>query len=703
MLQELLLDAENIPAGWALVQANLGRRGRHLASSIRLHRRSDPGQGEEIPLAALADGRIFELIEIPGNVGRLVWRPPQIGEYHPSQLRIRRVGWLKRTALMAIRVLRTYARLSEDERRECGLLLPDALLDLPAAYRIATGFRVRMWTQPYSEWIERHDALADDDRQRILAHIGRFPARPRFHVLITAGGERARESVERTLASLRGQLYDDHACTVLDPSGALAGGDVGAAVVGPGAIEAWIGRFNELRAGAQPVDWIMLARAGDTLPPHSLYWFACEILAQPDASIFYSDDDAVDGSGTRTDPRFKPDWSPEHFRATHYVGAAAFLRSDAVTAAGGIRPECCRHGNYDLLLRALDAGAARIGHVPAVLYHRDSAAEPGWEDPAWCATALKAHLARNAVPADIGATGPAARRIRYRLPGPPPFVSIIVPTRDAAALLERCVGSVLEKTSYPRYEIVVVDNQSVAADALAYLDRIAELPSVRVLRYPRRFNYSAINNYAVRRARGEMLCLLNNDTEVISPDWLEEMAGHLAQARVGAVGAKLYYPDGRVQHAGVTVGPGGCATHLHLDIDRATGGYCGRASIAQELSAVTGACLLTWKHVYQELGGLNHKRLTVGFNDIDYCLRLQEAGWRVIFTPHAELYHHESATRGGDEPLARRLRARREVDYMRKRWRERMRHDPYYNPNLSYRRPDFALGESTRVRKPWRA
>jgi GT2 family glycosyltransferase len=702
MLQELLLSPETVPSGWALVEADLGRRGRHLASTIRVHRRAGSAFGEEIPLAALASGRIFELIEFPGDVERLVWRPPQIGEYHPSQLRIRRVGRLKRLAFMAVRVARTWLRLAPEERIECGLTMPGAFLDLAAAYRIATEFRVRMWTQPYSEWIERHDTLDERDRQAILGHIGRFTRRPRFHVLVCAHAERAPGELQRTLASCRAQLYPHRECTVLDPEGTLVGSEASVPVVGPADLAGWLERLNAALARERADDWFMLVRAGDTLPPHALYWLASELQGPREPTVVYCDDDTSDLEGGRSDPRFKPDWSPEHLRAAHYIGAAAALRGDAIAAAGGLTEACCRHGNYDLLLRALDAGVARVTHVPAVLFHRGPAGAPEWESRASCEAAIRAHLARNGVSADVSPAAAGARRIRYRLPDSAPMVSIVVPTRDAAALLERCIESVLEKTSYPRYEIVVVDNGSSQPAALDYLERISAYPRVSVLRYPRRFNFSAINNFAARHAHGQALCLLNNDTEIISPDWLEEMVGHLTQPRVGAVGAKLYYPDGRVQHAGVTVGPGGCATHLHLDLDPRTGGYCGRAAIAQELSAVTGACLLTWKHLYDRLGGLEEKRLTVSFNDIDYCLRLQEAGWRVIFTPHAELYHHESATRGDDEPIARRLRARREVNYMRRRWRQRMRHDPYYNPNLSYRRPDFALGESSRVKKPWR-
>jgi GT2 family glycosyltransferase len=468
-------------------------------------------------------------------------------------------------------------------------------------------------------------------------------------------------------------------------------------------LPAWLAGFNAALGGGRTDEWVMLLRAGDTLPAHALYWFACEAQARADAAIVYSDDDIVDAEGRRCEPRFKPGWSPTHLRSTHYVGAAAILRGSAVAAAGGVSPDCCRHGNYDLLLRVIDSAGGKVAHVPAVLLHRAGGARAGsaWEDPRWCARSLEAHLARNGVAAEVVQTFPGCRRVRHHLPAAPPLVSIIVPTRDQATLLRQCVESVLEKTTYPRFEILVVDNRSADPEALACLAKLAGHPAVRVLRHDRPFNYSTINNFAARLAGGEVLCLLNNDTEVISPDWLEEMVGHLMQEGVGAVGAKLYYPDGHVQHAGVAVGPGGCANHLHVHLARGEPGYCSRAVVAHEGSAVTAACLATWKRLYQRLGGLNEEMLTVAFNDVDYCLRLQEAGYRVIFTPHAELYHHESATRGTDEPLRKRLRARREVKYMRTRWRGRMQRDPYYNPNLSYRRPDFSLSETPRVRKPW--
>jgi GT2 family glycosyltransferase len=200
---------------------------------------------------------------------------------------------------------------------------------------------------------------------------------------------------------------------------------------------------------------------------------------------------------------------------------------------------------------------------------------------------------------------------------------------------------------------------------------------------------------------GEALCLLNNDTEVITPDWLEEMLGNLIQPGVGVVGAKLYFDDGRVQHAGDTVGPGGCAHHLHSYLEHDAPGYCGRAVQAQELSAVTGACLLTWRKLYQDLGGLDEANLPVAFNDVDYCLRVREAQRRVVWTPYAELYHHESVSRGKDESAEKIARARRELHFMRKRWKHVLHHDPFYNPNLSYERPDFSLSHAPAIPKPW--
>jgi GT2 family glycosyltransferase len=313
------------------------------------------------------------------------------------------------------------------------------------------------------------------------------------------------------------------------------------------------------------------------------------------------------------------------------------------------------------------------------------------------------HLRRLGISATVEPTPAGHVRVRYALPAALPLVSIVVPTRNALTFLEPCVESVLGVSSYPCIELLVIDNLSDDPGTLAYLDRIAQRPRVRVLRYPHPFNFSAINNFAAQAATGEILCLLNNDTVVITPDWIETMLGHLLQAEVGAVGAKLLFADNRVQHAGVAVGPGGCANHLHVMLDRNAPGYCDRAILPQDLSAVTAACLMTWRKLFLDIGGLDRLNLPVAFNDVDYCLRLREAGYRVIWTPYAELYHHESVSRGKDTHTEKARRAAREVAYMRKRWQQVMRNDPFYNPNLNYVRPDFSLNRCPALGKPWQA
>ncbi len=696
-----------------MVEARLGRHCQYTFPKLSVKRRSDPGRTNEICLPVIGDGWVFELVELPDDVAELVCQLP-VNE-HPRQpgISIRRVGWLERTLRMASRILWTYGDLSRDGRREIGFsLLKNAVFNRPLAYRLANEYGPKLQERPYPGWSARFNTLGDRDRHKIVAHIARLATRPRFHLLVAADQPGA-NAIRATLASLCRQLYGDFTCTVLDIGGLpdrvldanmqWQSPNQEPRVVARDGVGDWFTAFNASLAGERAGDWVMLLRSGDALPEHALYSFACEVLARPDAAIIYSDDDALDGEGRPCRARFKPDWSLTHLHSTHYVGDAAALRGDAVAAAGGVKADCCRHGNYDLLLRIIDAVGEKVAHVPTVLLHRQDGVhgKDAWEDSQWCVRALRSHLARNSLSAEISETLPGCRRVRYRLPENPPLISNILPTRDRSALLRQCVGSVLGKTTYPRFELLVVDNQSTDPEALAYLGELAARPTVRVLRYDYPFNYSAINNFAAGQAGGDILCLLNNDTEVISPDWLEEMAGHLLQARVGAVGARLLYSDGRVQHGGVTVGPGGCADHLHAELPRGHPGYCQRAVIAQELSAVTAACMLTWKRLYEQLGGLNEKILPVAFNDVDYCLRLQDAGYRVIYAAHAELYHHESASRGIASTSRERRRVRRELKYMQTRWAKRMQHDPYYNPNLSYDQPNFTLNWKPRVTKPW--
>jgi O-antigen biosynthesis protein len=311
---------------------------------------------------------------------------------------------------------------------------------------------------------------------------------------------------------------------------------------------------------------------------------------------------------------------------------------------------------------------------------------------------LKRHLQRIGADADVQDTGNELR-IRYRLPTTPPTVTLIVPTRNAVALLRQCIESVVLDTAYPDFDILVIDNGSNDPAALAYLRELNAAPGIEVIRDEGPFNYAALNNRAVARARGDVVALVNNDVEVCSPGWLEEMVSLALQPGVGAVGAKLLFADETVQHGGVLLGVGGIAGHAHKHVPAWHPGYFQRAQSVQSMSAVTAACLVVQKRLYQEVGGLDEQHLKVAFNDIDFCLKLQAAGYRNVWTPHAVLFHHESATRGQEVSDAQRARLAEEELYMRQRWSDLIANDPAYNPNLTIHAENFGLAWPPRV--PW--
>jgi GT2 family glycosyltransferase len=287
-------------------------------------------------------------------------------------------------------------------------------------------------------------------------------------------------------------------------------------------------------------------------------------------------------------------------------------------------------------------------------------------------------------------------RVRYRLPKSVPLVSLIVPTRNGVRLLRRCFGSILEKTTYQHYEIVLVDNGSDDLETLRYLESIQGDSRVHIIRDNRPFNYSQLINSAVASASGTVIGLLNDDLEVITPDWLSEMVSHALRPGIGAVGARLWYPDDTLQHAGVILGIRGVAGHAHRYLKRGGKGYFGRASLIQSICALTAACLVVRKETFEKIGGFN-ETLQVAFNDVDFCLRVREAGYRNIYTPYAELYHHESATRGDEDTAEKQLRFSKESIYMKQRWGDLLLNDPAYSPNLTLDHQDFSLAWPPRV------
>lgn len=452
-------------------------------------------------------------------------------------------------------------------------------------------------------------------------------------------------------------------------------------------------------------EYVALLDHDDELRPHALLEMVEAILCTPDAGLLYSDEDKIDAVGRRFDPYFKPDFDPDLLRSQNYICHFTAIRTDLVRAVGGFAEGYEGSQDHDLILKCTERlQAAQIRHIPKILYHwraipGSTALTRDAKDYASSAgvRAVADHLDRLETGAQAEELAHGHYRVRWPLPSPRPKVSLVIPTRNKVELLRMCVDSILSRTQYPQYEVVVVDNGSDDPEALAYLARIGQHDRVRVLRYDVPFNYSRINNWAIRQTTGELVGLINNDIEVIAPDWLDEMASHALRPDIGAVGAMLYYPDDTIQHAGVILGVHGVAAHVYAKAPRGCPGHGGRIRVAQGLSAVTGACLLVRRKLFEQVGGLD-EQLEVAFNDIDFCLRLREAGYRNLWTPFAELYHHESASRGSDASPEKAERFQREVRRMEDRWRDLLRDDPAYNPNLSLNHLNFELAFPPRGR-----
>lgn len=453
-------------------------------------------------------------------------------------------------------------------------------------------------------------------------------------------------------------------------------------------------------------DWIALFDHDDLLHPFALYWVLQAINQHPDAQLIYSDEDKIDEQGNRYSPYFKPDWNYDLFLSQNCFSHLGLIRRSLFEKIGGFRKGYEGSQDHDLILRAIEhVKPEQIIHIPKILYHwrahQESTAKTADSKPYAAIAGEKAiadHFSRQGINAQVNFEG-YGYRAKYALPASPPLVSLIIPTRNGVQLLRQCIDSIINKTIYNNYEFVIVDNGSDEIETIEYIQSLKELPNFTVLHDDRPFNYSQLNNLAVKHAKGDIIGLINNDIEVISPEWLAEMVSHVLRPNVGAVGAKLLFPDGRVQHGGILLGVGGVANHAHLFINEKDHGYFARASIIQQFSAVTAACLLIKKSIYDEAGGLDEKNLAVAFNDVDFCIRVAKLGYRNIWSPYALLYHHESATRGQDLTPEKRARFLQEIEYMKSTWKRELDNDPFYNINLNFNFPDFSLSQTPRQGK----
>lgn len=450
-------------------------------------------------------------------------------------------------------------------------------------------------------------------------------------------------------------------------------------------------------------DYVALLDHDDALPEYALYFMALAIKQHPQAQILYSDEDKIDTKGRRSMPHFKSDWNPDLFFSQNYVSHLGVYKRDLLNRIKGFRVGLEGSQDQDLLLRCLPhVQHEQIIHIPRVLYHwrtvEGSTAlasdEKSYTTEAGI-RALRDYFSEHGpkgVRIEVGLV-PNTYRTIWPLPQPAPLVSLLIPTRDKKEITEIAVCSILEKTTYPHYEIIILDNGSVEAETLDWFAAIQNKDSrVRVIRYDHPFNYSAINNFGVTHSIGSVIGLVNNDVEVINPEWLMDMVSHACRSEIGCVGAKLYYSNDTIQHGGVIISLGGLAGHSHKNYARSNNGYFHRLVITQNLSAVTAACLIIRREIYEAVGGLEEEGLKVAFNDVDFCLKVREAGYRNLWTPYAELYHHESISRGYEDTPEKQTRFQMEVEFMKNKWRDVLKQDPYYSPNLAKDREDFSIG-----------
>ena len=453
---------------------------------------------------------------------------------------------------------------------------------------------------------------------------------------------------------------------------------------------------------------VVFLDARGMLREDALLLMAVELAIHPAMRFVYSDACVNDENGAFGTCHFRPDWNPELLLGRDYIGAFFAVRADAIRAVGGCRRGFDGAELYDLLLRlSASSEKANICHLPYVLYREPVIADNGeaadmHEQEHMSGRRAVADLLHASCPGAEVHDGPVPMTYRIELPTPDPIphVSIIIPTRDALDVLRPCVESVLQKTTYSSFDVIVVDNQSTEPAVLDYLRELEEHPRCRIVCYDGPFNFSAINNFAVTRACGELVCLLNNDTEIITPNWLQEMVMWASRDGIGAVGAKLLYSDGTIQHAGVTLGILGVAGHGHKGFSGTSRGYESLLNVVHEVGAVTAACLLVKKRHYQAVGGLDETQLEVAFNDVDFCLKLRASGLRNLWVPDAVLYHHESRTRGSEDTTEKRARFEREVMYMKETWGDALYDDPAYNPNLTLDRDDYSPSCAPRTPLP---
>lgn len=549
----------------------------------------------------------------------------------------------------------------------------------------------------YEKWFFVHNGSSLEIKRRARKLSDSFPIRSKFSIVLPV--YKSNEVFLReAVASVRRQIYTNWELIIVnDGSGDARLSDL---LVELAKEEYRIriverpdnGGISEATndgIGVATGDFVAFLDHDDILCEDALFWFADVVNRNNEVSVIYSDHDNYSESGHIKDHCFKPDWNPLLFLAQNYINHFVAVRRELALATP-LRTEFNGSQDYDFLLRiTAQVEDDLIVHIPRILYHWRILEGSVALDSSEKSYAIPA--ARKAVQRYLDEQFPGAmaegefifNRVRFPIPSPAPSVAIVIPTRDGVELLKESIGTLVKVTTYPNYRIIVIDNQSSDPETLKYLSELESAGRIEIFSYDKPFSFSDMHNELIAKLDDELILMLNNDTSIIEGEWLTEMVSLISKFKIAAVGARLLYPDGTIQHGGVLVGLGGGAGHYGLNLDQRDPGYFGRLKLAHNVTAVTAACLLIRRDVYNEVNGMNTAQLGVAFNDVDLCLRINEAGYRVAWTPYASLVHHESKSRGDDGADRRKTnRLMGEISFLRARWETEIQDDPHYNPNL---------------------
>ncbi len=573
---------------------------------------------------------------------------------------------------------------------------------------------------PYGPWQKRHKA-SEEELERQRKQGKKFACQPLISVVVPCYQTPENYLLEM-MDSVRMQSYGNWQLCLAD---ATPSKDVGQVVqqycekhqetrILYRRLEKNFGIAENTNEGLKLAqgEWVGFMDHDDLLAPEALYEVAALINQDPEAEAIYSDEDQVEGTPQglkHKKPHFKPDFSPDLLCSNNYITHFFCVKAVVLERVGGFRKEFDGAQDYDFILRCTES-AKKVGHVPKVLYHwrvhsNSTSDNPLSKTYAYEAgqRAVEGHLARSGKQGEVSQLPHFGfYRVRYAVEGEP-LVSVLIPNKDQAAVLRRCINSV-QASTYQNYEVIIIENNSVEQETFAYYQELLGSPGshcgagalpggqkVQVVVWEDGFNYSAINNFGASYASGDYFILLNNDIEIITKDWMEEMLGNCQREEVGIVGARLYYPDNTVQHAGIVVGIDGIAANMFPGLRRGQEGYYHKAAIQLNYSAVTAACMMVKRELFERLGGLE-EQLAVAFNDVDFCLRAVKSGYLVVYNPFVEAYHYESKTRGKEDTEEKVRRFGEEIEFIRTRWIGLLKKgDPYYNPNFSLKKCNYAL------------